>query len=145
MDEVLTPLASRPKVSLQYVPKTIAADYEESIRCVQARAFKGTAVLARRAVEMICNGLFEKDEEIPDNLWQKIEKLVDLHRITAQLGKVAHKVRVFGNYGAHPGNDGLATVTESEADDAVTFLEALIQQVFILPDPNADKTKLESL
>lgn len=148
--EVITPPATRTEVSLEHVPSEIVSDYREAIRCLQAQAYKGTAVLARRAVEAICDHLLELLAEAPRKvregvLWDKIDHLRSQNELTNKLASLAHKVRVFGKYGAHPTDDGLDEVTKKDAERALIFLEQLLQHVFIaiedevlMESPSAD-------
>jgi Domain of unknown function (DUF4145) len=49
----------------------------------------------------------------------------------------ADHIRLLGNNGAHPGSDGLETVSEEEAGDVVRFLDELLRWLYELPAETA--------
>lgn len=108
------------------VPKPIADDFAEALKCREVKAFKATAAMCRRAVQGTAIELGAPKKV----LMEQIEWLRKNDKITTLLQTAAHKVRVFGNTGAHPGDDGLDEVTEPEADDAIRFTEELLDHVF---------------
>lgn len=125
----LFPPETWPRIDTVFVPPHITADYEEAIRCMQAGAFKAAAAMARRAAQSTCLHLGATPRT---HLFDQIDELNEKGELTNRLAQVAHRVRVFGNVGAHPGEDGLDEVTKEEATEALQFLEHLIQHVFIL-------------
>lgn len=46
----------------------------------------------------------------------------------------ATEVRLFGNEGAHPGDDGLADASEEAARDAAAFLDELLDWLDAMPE-----------
>ena len=75
----------------------------------------------------------EKIEKLKKGtLFQQVEALWKAGELTNRLQVLASQVRVFGNYGAHPGDDLLESVSEPEARKAIAFLEHLLQHVFVL-------------
>lgn len=135
--EVIVPHEFRTLVSTTYVPEPIAADYVEAVRCLQAGLNKAAAAMARRAVQSTCIHLLaglNPEGGMPERLYPQIDALRDAGEFTNRLHRLAHQVRIFGNNGAHPGEDGLDTVTPEEAEQTVDFLEHLLQHVFILAE-----------
>ncbi len=108
------------------VPNPIADDFAEALKCREVKAFKATAAMCRRAVQGTAIQLGAPKGWARD----QIDWLADNRKITPLLQTAAHQVRVFGNTGAHPGEDGLDEVTESEADDAILLTEELLDHVF---------------
>lgn len=50
------------------------------------------------------------------------------------LGDWSHHIRLLGNSGAHPGDDGLETVSAQEAEEVLAFLDELLKWTYVMPD-----------
>lgn len=125
------PPEGRAIVQVAGVPERIAADYEEAIRCRQVGANKAATAMSRRAVQAVCIDL---GADPKSRLFAQIDQLHSNGEFTNRLHALAHKVRSFGNVGAHPESDGLDAVVEADADQSIRFLEHLLQHVYILGD-----------
>lgn len=121
----------RPVSNIDKVPKPVAEDYLEAVGCLTAGHFKAAAVLARRAVQGVCIDLGADPEK---KLYGQIDWLKEAGEVTKRLAELAHNVRLFGNDGAHPGEDGLDGVTADAARHAIRFLEHLLEHVYIIGD-----------
>jgi hypothetical protein len=113
----------------QSVPKPIADDWVEAHLCHGIGAYKAAAAMARRAAQGIC---IEKNAK-PGKLVAQIKELVQAGHLHQQLGEWADQVRLFGNTGAHPGDDGLAGVSKQDAEDALAFLDQLLEWTYVAP------------
>ncbi len=69
----------------------------------------------------------------PGKLANQIKELVHAGNLHPQLGEWADAVRLFGNEGAHPGDDGLDTVSQQDAEDALSFLDQLVDWTYVAP------------
>lgn len=116
-----------PKVATDpSVPGPIAEDFREALKCRAVGASKACAAMCRRAIQGTAVKLGAPKKRLIDQIdWLEAER-----KITPLLNEAAHRVRAFGNTGAHPGEDGLDSVTKEDADDAVAFTEELIDHVF---------------
>src|SRR5256885_14569218 len=65
-------------------------------------AFKAVVVMCRRAMQNVA----EDKGAAGDNLEKQVDDLATKGFITANLRRAAHEVRHFGNFGAHPRDDG---------------------------------------
>lgn len=144
------PAERHEKVDTKGAPEAVVADYAEAVDCLQIGAHKAAAAMARRAVQGMCIDLLgklseealaragstkEQAEKMTGGiLYDQIELLWSAGELTNLLYKVAHNVRVFGNYGAHPGDDLLEDLTEKDAKDAIRFLEHLLEHIFLLEE-----------
>jgi hypothetical protein len=115
------------------VPAPIAADWHEAHLCLSIRAFRGAAAMARRAVQGIAVERGAKDGKLHAQL-KELEAKATLHPMMVEW--VDH-IRLLGNVGAHPGTDGLETVSEDEARDVVRFLDELLRWLYELPAETA--------
>ena len=127
---VLFPPAGWQRVkNVEKVPGPIRADYDEAIRCLTAGASKAAAAMARRAAQGVC---VERGADPGKRLADQIDQLGEQGELTARLVGLSHEVRVLGNSGAHPGDDGLEEVSRDEAEQAISFLEHLLSHVYII-------------
>lgn len=84
-----------PKVNLQTISnKAVLVDFQEAIDCYNHDSYNASMMMARRAIqqEMISKGAQGA------NLYQQIEST----GISSKLKLLLHKVKNFGNNGAHP-------------------------------------------
>ncbi len=121
------PLGSAPPH--QSLPKPVAEDWVEAHKCMGITAYKAAAAMARRATQGVCIDQNAK----PGKLANQIKELVQTGHLHPQLGDWADQVRLFGNDGAHPGDDGLDTVTQQDAEDALAFLDQLLEWTYVQP------------
>lgn len=83
------------------------------------------AVMARRVAQATALDLGARK----DNLINQLARLRDAGKITQSLFEVAEKLRLGGNDGAHPAD----SVTVQEAQQLLSFLDALLLYVYGLP------------
>lgn len=127
---ILFPPAGWQRVkNVEKVPGPIRADYDEAVRCLTAGASKAAAAMARRAAQGVC---VERGANTGKVLRDQIDELGKKGELTQRLVDLSHGVRVLGNSGAHPGNDGLEEVSREEAEQAIDFLEHLLSHVYII-------------
>jgi hypothetical protein len=118
-----------PQVDFPDVPETVVADAAEAFRCVGIEAWRASAAMARRALQ---TAAFEKGA--PDtNLVAQIDWLAEQGHITEQMKQVAHQIRLGGNLGAHPDQDGLREVGQAEARAILHFLADFFRYVYEIP------------
>lgn len=111
------------------VPPQIAEDFREALRCEWVRAYKATVTMCRRAVQGSCVELKATDGKLQD----QIDYLATKGIITDSLKKMAHRVRLTGNEGAHPGKDGLNDISPQDAKDIIDFTREFFHHVFVVP------------
>jgi hypothetical protein len=115
------------------VPAPIAADWLEAHLCLSIRAFRGAAAMARRAVQGVAVEQGAKDATLNAQL-RELKATATLHPTMVEW---ADHIRLLGNVGAHPGADGLETVSEDEAREVVRFLDELLRWLYELPAETA--------
>jgi hypothetical protein len=115
------------------VPAPIAADWFEAHLCLTIGAFRGAAAMARRAVQGVAVEQGAKDGKLYSQL-KELETRATLHPTMVEW---AEHIRLLGNVAAHPGTDGLDTVSEEEARDVVRFLDELLRWLYELPAETA--------
>lgn len=106
------------------VPPEIVADLNEAAKCfgTEARAYRSSVVMARRALQSVC----QHKKVRGNNLKEQIDALPASDAIKS----ICHGVRLFGNYGAHPTDDSLASVDRAEADTVLTLATHILNEVY---------------
>lgn len=127
------------------IPKNVADDYVEAVKCFDVKANKASVAMCRRALQ---SSVIEKGAK-KDRLVDQIDELHERQIITKDIRDWAHEIRLTGNIGAHPDEDGLQDVTHEEAEELIKFTEEYLNYVYIMPakvaQKRARKTKKEKL
>lgn len=118
-----------PPVVDEHLSGHIRADYEEAQRCESAGLHTAAAIMCRRLIELSTK---EKGAE-GRNLYERIESLVEARVLTSELGKVAHRIRIIGNNGAHPDYPDLIGLGQKDAEEALEFVKIYTDYVYVLP------------
>ena len=117
------------------IPEMVGNDYVEAIKCFDIGANKASVVMCRRAIQ---SSVIEKDAN-KGRLVDQIDELYDSQIITKDIKDWAHEIRVTGNIGAHPDEDGLQNVTKEDAEELIKFMEEYLNYVYIMPAKVAKK------
>jgi hypothetical protein len=112
------------------VPKEIAEDYREALRCKWIEAYKATVTMCRRSIQTSC---LAQGADKKKKLVGQIDELAAKGLITEPLRQFAHEVRLEGNDGAHPDPDGLENVVQKDADDIIEFTREYLHHVYVMP------------
>lgn len=127
--EALYPLG-KPNDSVdETVPKHVAADFAEALRCCWVNAYKATVTMCRRAIQSSVLDLGASDKK----LVEQIDELASKGKLTNSLRDYAHEVRLTGNDGAHPDKDELKDVSETDAGDIIAFTRHFFDHVYVTP------------
>lgn len=124
----------------------ILDNLDEGMRCLAANSPKGAIVNFRRALQAAALLLGGKG----DDLQKQIDDLYKKEIIRGKTRDIAHKVRAFGNFGAHPfeitvsesgevKSDDFSKLTLEDATQAAKMLILFLEDAFIYP------SKLESV
>lgn len=118
------------------LPTEVTTDINEAVRCfgTEAKAYRAAVTMLRRALENVCHGIGAEGR----NLQDKIERLP----IDRSLKSLAHGLREFGNYGAHPQNDVLREVTKERADEILGIGIEILNQIYY---PASRQSKTEAV
>jgi len=124
----------------------ILENLDEGMRCLAANSPKGAIVNFRRALQAAALLLGGKG----DTLEKQIDDLHEKEIIRSKTREIAHKIRAFGNLGAHPfeiklGKEGEITpdfFSELIIDDAISAVGML---VLFLEDAFVYPSKLNSI
>jgi hypothetical protein len=113
------------------VPETILEDFEEAVRCYEIKAFRATAAMCRRSLQCSVTEQGAPKGKLQDQIDALHASSPD--RITTAIKDWAHNIRIFGNWGAHPDDDGLKEVDEGIASEVIDFLTNFFQYVYVMP------------
>jgi hypothetical protein len=120
--------SSIPRVD-ETVPAKVSQDYVSAVNCASIGEFKAAATMFRRCLQQIMLDKSAKGNTLND----QIKDLEARQIITADLKDWAHEIRLWGNEGAHPSDDGLDELTSEEVEVIQDFLERLFDYIYIMP------------
>lgn len=115
------------------IPEKIREDLAEADRCYHADAYKAAVTMNRRAIQRIVLDKIKDPEIRKKKLWEQVDALFDAGIITKDLKETAHKIRHFGNFGAHPNDDQLDNTTQKDAELVDRLTMDLIRTIYIVP------------
>lgn len=118
------------------IPKDVWEDYSEAYQCFNVEAYKATVVMCRRVVQ---NAAMEKGATKKDThgKWIPLTKQIETAFPGAEfqlLREIAGDIKFFGDYGAHPSDDGIDQVSDEEAKEILDFTESILDYVYVQPD-----------
>jgi len=139
------PLGKPDDTVAEEIPEHIQPDFKEALRCRFVDAYNATAEMCRRAIEASCLDLGAPKRDVLEDMidWLEIER-----KITPFLKEVAHKIRLGGNRGAHPPEDGPAAasldlavaedgpvmiITKEHADAIIQFTREFFHHIYVVP------------
>jgi len=109
------------------VPKNVLDYYVEATSTFNINAFKASLVMARRALQQ---ALEDKGVTKESNLAGQIDELKRKGLLSDATAKLAHGVRQFGNFGAHPNDDLLAKVDSDDAKLALDITKKILKELY---------------
>jgi hypothetical protein len=116
------------------IPEHIRADFREALRCRWVDAYNATAEMCRRAVQASCIHLGAPSEK----LVKQIDWLAANGKITTPLREMAHRIRLGGNFAAHPPEDpdgeNEIVMGPEYADAVLEFTGDFFQHVYVMPE-----------
>ncbi len=125
-----SPILKGPKlIKINDLPLNIEYDVVEAQICQLIQAYKSCVVMCRRALEQICDDKGANG----GNLKDKIKSLYDNRLISPDLFDAFNEIRYFGNYGAHPKDDLLSGVDQSNAQSVLEVTIHVAQHVYEMP------------
>lgn len=107
------------------VPAGLRREWEEARTCFEAKAYAACVVMVRRTLEGTC----AEQGITGTNLNKALEQLAQDGSIDQTLADWAHVLRRVGNKGAHYTGE---TVPREDAEDALSFAEALLDHIYVL-------------
>jgi len=109
------------------VPKNVLDDYIEATSTFNINAFRASLVMARRALQQ---ALEDKGATKGSNLASQIDELKGKGLLSDATANLAHGVRQFGNFGAHPNDDLLAQVDSDDAKLALDVTKKILKELY---------------
>ena len=109
------------------VPNEVLSDYIEAVKSFNVGAYKATVAMARRALQQ---ALEDKGATKQTKLLDQIRELENKGLLDKATASLAHGIRQFGNYGAHPQTDLLANVTHDDARLAIDVLRKILKVLY---------------
>jgi hypothetical protein len=112
------------------VPEAVGRRYVDAQKAIQATLWEQAIVTSRTAVQVMAR----LEDVKRGTLAKEIELLVEKRgsELSDLVRSLAHRIRDAGNDAAHPDDPNWAP-TREEAEEALTFLQALIEWLYALP------------
>lgn len=107
-------------------PIKVLQAMEESYRCYHAQAYTASAIICRKALELICYEHKIKET----NLSKSINRMHELEIIDQRLLNWSHELRLIGNEAAH----GIDFINQDDSKDIIEFTNAIIEYIFLYRD-----------
>jgi hypothetical protein len=132
---------SLPKIVDDRIDIKIAVDLEEAYKCAAVSAFRATATMSRRILQVIAldkgapkTRTTKNGKEVSMELINQIDWLYDNHIITTDLKDAAHQVRILGNKGAHPfGPENTNEIEPRQAEELLGLTEQFVNVLYVVP------------
>ncbi len=107
------------------IPEALRRAWQEAETCFGAKAYTACAVMARRVTEGVC----KENGVSGSSLMRGMRELQERGIIDKTLAEWSDALRILGNRGAHY---DAATVSRQDAEDALAFTEALLDNLYVL-------------
>jgi len=111
-------------------PAVMAASLREVVQCYNAGALRGSAVMLRRVLEVACADKGAKGKTLAQQIVDLGERMQALDEVQRAM---ANAIRLFGNYGAHPSDDGLDEVSQKDVRRAIELGFELLGRLYSTP------------
>ncbi len=119
------------------IPENVRIDLAEAELCKRAKAYRASVVMYRRVVENVAKkelGLEKITDNKADNLKKKISLMFSEGLITKPIEQQAQEIREFGNYGAHPADDGLdLEITWEDVELIDDLVWDIVRTIYLQP------------
>jgi len=117
------------------IPEHIWSDYLEGCRCFDVGGFKATVVMCRRMMQNVCLERGAKKKDAKGN-WMTLRNQIKEAfpaKEYSLIHSIADKVKYFGDYGAHPQDDGIDKVNEDDSKAILDFTSNILEIAYITP------------
>jgi hypothetical protein len=116
------------------IPPKVREDMAEAVRCFAVNAHKAVVVMCRRILQRIASdhGITGGDIKSQTN------RMFEAGLITKNLKDAAHEIRHFGGFGAHPQDDDLDNVSQSDALSVWRQVNQFVNDLYVMPAENAE-------
>jgi len=115
------------------IPQNVWSDYLEACKCFNVEAFKGTVVMCRRMLQNVCLDRGAKKKNAKGE-WISLRNQIKEafpEKDYELIHSIADGVKYFGDYGAHPQDDGIDSVKKEDAKELLDFTYNLLEIAYI--------------
>lgn len=117
------------KLPPKETPKEIASTYINAQKCLGAGSSEGCAILCRRTIEIST----KMEGASKSRLVDSIDELGKMGKLSGDLVKLAHGIRILGNDGAHFSGPAFSSITKTDAELALNFVDAFLGGLYHIP------------
>jgi HEPN domain-containing protein len=120
------------------IPPEMKRDYAEAQRCFGTECYRACVVMCRRVVQSIVKEVLPEEKAIAVdgklvNLKEMLKRIRGAGQITQAQYEAGEEVREFGNFGAHPDDDHLETVTKESCAEVLEIVKGFFEQIYVSP------------
>lgn len=115
------------------IPQNIWSDYLEACNCFDVGAFKATVVMCRRMLQNVCLNRGAKKKDNNGN-WISIRNQIKNafpEKDYELIHKIADGIKYFGDYGAHPQDDGIDNVRREDTKELLDFANSILDVAYV--------------
>jgi hypothetical protein len=123
------PFAAYELESTATIPAKIRDDFREAGLCLGAGCYKASLVMSRRVLQCCL-----KEQGCTQNkLVEAVDHALKNNILRKAFHPLAEEVRQYGNLGAHPDDDQLASANRESAHHVLEFARLLIHEFYEVP------------
>jgi len=111
------------------INEEIRNDFREAGLCLAAGCYKASMVMSRRLLQRCLKDQGYEEYRLAD----AIDHAMKNGTLRKPFHEIATEVRHYGNFGAHPDDDQLATIGKDEASLIIDFSRLLIEEFYEIP------------
>ena len=97
--------------------------------------------MCRRAMQSMAEDKGAKGRDLK----AEIDDLLAKGLITKSLHDAAHEIRFFGNFGAHPRDDGLDNISREDAEQIISLTWDFLTDLYVRPYETAELTRKRTI
>lgn len=115
------------------IPQNIWSDYLEACKCFDVEAFKATVVMCRRMLQNVCLDRGAKKQNAKSE-WISLRNQIKEafpERDYSLIHSIADSLKYFGDYGAHPQDDGIDDVSKEDSKELLDFTYSILEIAYI--------------
>jgi len=115
------------------IPQNIWNDYLEACKCFDVEAFKATVVMCRRMLQNVCLDRGAKKQNAKGE-WISLRNQIKEafpERDYSLVHSIADSLKYFGDYGAHPQDDGIDNVSKEDSKELLDFTYSILEIAYI--------------
>lgn len=115
------------------IPQNIWSDFSEACKSFDVKAYKATVVMCRRMLQSVCLERGAKKKNANGNWIPLRDQIKEAfpQKDYALIHSIADGIKYFGDYGAHPQDDGIDAVKKEDSKELLDFTYNILEIAYI--------------